>query len=254
MHNGQPELSDFQQQQYAFADYIRDPQKHKIIDGVVEERMAVYRDLFFNNIKETLASAFPVLHQVLATEQWQALCEQFFAEYRCHTPYLSRVPLEFVTWLQQNAVTSPPWLIELAQWEWTELDLFLAPDANIESSTDHDVLNAVPVLSPLARLHHFDYAVHNIGIDYVPDAPAEQAVHLLAWRKPDDDIGFMQLNTLSACLLEMIRLNQNNTGQELLALIAAEFSDFATEVIMQGGLDALESFLNNTIVYTHPKG
>ncbi len=249
MQSVQHKPMDLQQQQLAFAAYIRDPQKHHAIEGLEEERMAVYRDLFFNNIQETLASAFPVLHKVLDAEQWQILCEQFFADFQCHTPYLSRLPYEFVTYLKQSQVNDPPWLIELAQWEWTELELFLAPDANITMATTQDVLNDIPMLSPLVRLQNFNYAVHNISVDYLPDAPAEQAVHLLAWRKPDDDIGFMQLNAMSARLLEMIRDNKSCTVHDMLSSIAAEYSEFDPAVIMQGGLDALQSFLNNTIVY-----
>ena len=74
-------------------------------------------------------------------------------------------------------------------------------------------------------------------------------MHLLAWRKPDDDIGFMQLNALSACLLEMIGHNQHATGQALLSKVAAEFSEFDSAVIMQGGADALQSFHHNSIVF-----
>ncbi|TNF37655.1 MAG: DUF2063 domain-containing protein [Gammaproteobacteria bacterium] len=246
-----PEPVTLRQQQLAFAACIRDPQKHKTFYGIAEERLAVYRELFFNNVKETLASAYPVLHQVLPQEQWQVLCEQFFAEHRCHTPYLSRVPEEFLRWLQQQQVNDPPWLLELAQWEWTELDLFLAPDEEDTSTTD-DLLNAVPKFSTLARLHHFDYAVHTIGVDHIPEAPAEQSVHLLAWRKPDDDIGFMQLNALSASLLELIRHNQQQTVQELLAMIAEAFDDYAPELIMQGGVDALQSFVSHHIVLLTP--
>ena len=253
MRNVQHKPVGFQQQQMAFAAYIRDPQTHNAIEGIAEERMAVYRDLFFNNIKDTLSSAFPVLHKVVDTDQWKMLCERFFAEYRCHTPYLSRVPQKFLNYLQQNQLNDPPWLIELAQWEWTELELFLAPDADVVSDITDDVMHGVPMLSPLARVQDFCYPVQNISVDYVPAAPAEQTVHLLAWRKPDDDIGFMQLNDLSARLLDLIRDNQTNTVHELLTMIAAEHTEFSPDVIMQGGLDALQSFINNTVVYISPQ-
>ncbi len=253
MQSVQHKPMDLQQQQLAFAAYIRDPQKHHAIEGLEEERMAVYRDLFFNNIQETLASAFPVLHKVLDAELWQILCEQFFADFQCHTPYLSRLPYEFVTYLKQSQVNDPPWLIELAQWEWTELELFLAPDADVVSDITDDVMHGVPMLSSLARVQNFRYPVQNISVDYVPTAPAEQTVHLLAWRKPDDDIGFMQLNALSAHLLELIRDNRTNTVHELLTMIAAEHMEFSSDVIMQGGLDALQSFINNTVVYISPQ-
>ena len=146
MHNGQHEPVALRQQQLAFAAAIRHPQKQHVIKGVTADRMAIYRDLFFNNFIDTLSSAFPVLHKVMPSEQWHTLCEQFFAHYPCRTPYLARLPQELLMYLQHNPVTDPPWFMELAQWEWTELDLFLAPDVNVVPTGD-DVMNHVPTLS-----------------------------------------------------------------------------------------------------------
>lgn len=248
MHNVRPETATLRQQQLAFADAIRHPKKHIAIAGVAPDRMAVYRDLFLNNFIDTLSSAFPVLHKVLAARQWQGLCEHFFAEHTCRTPYLAHLPQAFLTYLQYHPVTDPPWLYELAQWEWTELDLFLAPDVEVVSSGD-DVLNLVPRLSPLVRSQHFNYAVQNISVDYLPTAPAPHSTHLLAWRKADDTIGFMQLNTLSARLLDLLADNQQLTGQALLNLVAAEFPEMDSAIILQGGMDALKHFHNNRIIF-----
>lgn len=247
------EQPSLRQQQLAFANAIRHPQKKLSVEGVATDRMAVYRELFFNNFKETLSSAFPVLHKVLPVEQWTDLCARFFADHPCRSPYLAYLPREFLRYLHHHPVTDPPWLYELAQWEWTELDLFLAPDVTLVKD-GNDVLNHVPVLSPLTRRHHFNYAVHNIGVDNLPVAPAEHSVHLLAWRKPDDAIGFMQLNALSASLLELIGCNRHETGQALLLQVAHRYSEFDPAVIFQGGADALQSFHNNHIVFLkHPQ-
>jgi len=40
----------FQQHQAAFAAYIRNPENSPLPVGVKPERMAMYRELFFNNI------------------------------------------------------------------------------------------------------------------------------------------------------------------------------------------------------------
>ena len=42
--------NQFQQTQYQFAAYIRDPEHQAIPDQIESRRMAIYRDLFFNNI------------------------------------------------------------------------------------------------------------------------------------------------------------------------------------------------------------
>jgi len=243
-----------QRQQLSFAACIRNPNQPMSLENIADERMAVYRELFFNNIQETLSSAFPILQQVLQTGQWQALCQKFFAEYRCQTPYLNRVPQEFLHYLQQSGISDPPWLLELAQWEWTELELFLAPDSDIADAACADMLDAVPILSPLARVHSFTYPVHQISKQFLPEARAQEIIHLLAWRKQDDHIGFMQLNALSARLLELIQNNLDSTVHQILAKIACEHDEYDAGIILQGGMDALQSFYDNAIVYMTTPG
>ena len=243
-----PEPIELQQQQLAFAAYIRDPQNSPPIRDVAEDRMTLYQDLFYNNIDDTLSSAFPILKQVLDNDYWQQLCQQFFANHHSSTPYLSRLPGEFVNYLIDNKIQNPPWLIDLAQWEWAELDLFLAADADCSLITGNDVINDIPVLSPLVRLHEFDYPVHRISAEFLPDTADQQKNYLLAWRKADDSIGFMQANAMSVELLKRLQNNKNHTGQQLLAMIAATHTEHETAIVMQGGSEILQSFYDNNIV------
>ena len=48
------ELPEFQQKQYAFAAHIRDPENNPAPSGVEDRRMAIYRELFFNNLHNRL--------------------------------------------------------------------------------------------------------------------------------------------------------------------------------------------------------
>ena len=59
-----------QQQQYEFTAYVRDPENNLPPADVEQERMTLYRELFFNNIVDTLTSAFPVMSQLLEQDQW----------------------------------------------------------------------------------------------------------------------------------------------------------------------------------------
>jgi hypothetical protein len=238
------------QQQQAFTSYVRRPQQHPGIEGIAPQRMAVYRELFFNNIKDTLGNAFPVLGQLLAAQQWQTLCEDFFAEHRCHTPYLSHVPGEFVEFLHKHSDRHPPWLLELAQWEWTELELFLAPDhrGSEDFQTSDDPIQGIPLLNPVLRLHAFNYPVHRIGPQHPPGEIDAQGCYLLAWRKPDHSIGFVELNPLSALLMEHLHGNRQHSGYELLSMIAAQQKDHDPETIIRGGSEILHNFYNNNII------
>ena len=55
------ELPEFKQKLYAFAGHIRDPDNVPPPEGIEERRMAVYRELFFNNVKGFLARVREVL-------------------------------------------------------------------------------------------------------------------------------------------------------------------------------------------------
>lgn len=240
--------SCLQQQQYAFTAYVRDPEKYSPPADVEQERMTLYRELFFNNIVDTLSSAFPVMHQVIDSTQWQNLCQDFFANQRCKSPFLSHLPGEFVEYLQVTGPHQQPWLNELALWEWTELELFLAEDPEIDQPLGHDVVNDIPVLSPLVRLHIFQYPVHHISHDFMPEAADQSMTYLLAWRKADDSIGFMEANSISARLLQLLSDNVQQTGYELLHLIASEDMVHGADAIVQGGTEILNNFYHNKIL------
>lgn len=242
-----------QTQQLALTAWLRNPKDSPALTDVPSQRMQIYRELFFNNIENTLSNAFPVLHQLLPSADWQTLCEDFFALHQCHTPHLSHLPAEFITFLkQQTHITQPAWLFELAEWEWSELDLFLAQDIDTESPMENDPLHGIPLVSPLVRLHQCHYPVHQIGPQFIPDEPSEQHWFLLAWRKRDHSIGFMQLTQLTALILEMMQHNQQQktsyTGYQLLQKIARQQNEHSHHSIIQGGSDCLNHFYKNHII------
>ena len=79
--------TDFQARQYEFAAHIRDPQHVAAPEGIEDRRMAIYRDLFFNNLKSLLSNMFPVLKKLHAPEDWARLIRQFMIVHRASTPY-----------------------------------------------------------------------------------------------------------------------------------------------------------------------
>ena len=57
-------MQSFQQQQLAFIRRIKDPTA-PLPAGMRPERMAVYEELFFNNLQNFVCSAFPVLLSII---------------------------------------------------------------------------------------------------------------------------------------------------------------------------------------------
>ena len=63
--------------------HIRDPENNKKPADVEERRMAIYRDLFFNNVDGFVSSAYPVLKSLYTEQAWQRLIRHFFSMHDC---------------------------------------------------------------------------------------------------------------------------------------------------------------------------
>ncbi len=111
------EPAGFQQKQYAFAAHIRDPDHNPAPPGIEDRRMAVYRELFFNNLFNLLSSTFPVLKKIHRDDQWRRLIREFMIHHQAKTPYFLEIPQEFLTFLQSTYPGSAddfPFLLERA--------------------------------------------------------------------------------------------------------------------------------------------
>jgi hypothetical protein len=239
------ERPKFQRQQYAFAAHIRDPQNAPAPEGIEDRRMAIYRELFFNNLKSLLSNMFPVLTKLHSDQHWRRLVRRFMQNHRAHTPYFLELPAEFLDFLQNQYQPDSedfPFLVELAHYEYIELALSVSEEENDMEGVDPDgdLLASVPVKSALAWVYAYQYPVHRISADYLPDAPGEQPVYLTVYRDSNDKVGFLELNAMTAGLLNAIQENDaGRTGDALLRKLAADINFSDTDAFIAHGLAAL---------------
>ncbi len=170
-----PERPGFQERQYAFAAHIRDPQNAPAPEGIEDRRMAIYRELFFNNLKSLLSNMFPVLEKLLGDQHWRRLVRKFMQRHRAKTPYFLQLPAEFLDFLQNEYEPGPddlPFLAELAHYEYIELALSISEEADDPAGVDADgdLLAGIPVKSRLAWVYAYHYPVHRISSNYLPHA------------------------------------------------------------------------------------
>ncbi len=240
------ERPKFQEQQYAFAAHIRDPQKAPAPEGIEDRRMAIYRELFFNNLKSLLSNMFPVLRKLHSDPHWNRLVRRFMQHHQAQTPYFLELPAEFLAFLQNEYEPGDddfPFLVELAHYEYIELALSVSEETNdLEGvDPDGDLLAGVPVKSALAWVYAYQYAVHRISAEFLPDAPAEQPVYLAVYRDAEDKVGFLELNAVTAGLLNAIQENEaGKTGEALLRTLAADINYPDTDAFIAHGLTALQ--------------
>lgn len=239
------EARDFQQKQRAFAAHIRDPDHSPAPAGIEERRMAIYRELFFNNLDSLLRRSFPVLREIAGEDGWRRLVRDFLVEHRAHTPYFLEVPRELVDFLAaapREGAGEPPFTAELAHYEWAELALSVstARDDRTGIDANGDLLDGVPVKSVLAWPLSYRYPVHRISKSFQPAEPGAQPTCIVIYRKADDELAFMELNGLTAALLERIAGNDELSGHELLHQLADEIGYTDAPALLEHGRQAME--------------
>jgi hypothetical protein len=246
-------MPEFTRRQYAFAANIRDPAGNPAPADIEDRRMQIYRELFYNNVENFISGTFPVLRRIYSDADWHALVREYFSRHKSRTPLFHEIPREFLNWLENEHSgnpADPPFLFELAHYEWVELALSIAesPAVTEQTDPDGDLLKGVPVLSPLAWHLAYQYPVHRIGPDYLPQQPGEMPTCLVVYRDRDDDVGFLEINSVTKRLLELIEADNRQTGAELLTQIATEMSHPQPEVVIRGGAEIMHNLRDKQIL------
>lgn len=229
------------------ASHVRDPQRHAPPPGIEARRLAVYRQLFLGNLESLLAGAFPVARASLGAARWQALVTTFYANHRCHTPLFTELGSEFVDYLETGeAADLPPWLAELAHYERVESVLLLSDAAEPHHDPQGDLLEGVPVLSPLALPLAYRWPVVEIGPGHLPQQAPEQPTLILARRDTDRRVYFSRLAPLAHALLLSLQ-ERLISGRAHLARLAAAIG-VAQEEIVPAGQALLEDLRGQGVV------
>lgn len=243
----------FISKQFEFTAHIRDPDNNAIPDGIESRRMKIYSELFYNNIESFVSSAFPILKSLYKKDDWHKMVRDFFVIHRCQTPYFLEISQEFLAYLQNEREPQPEdpiFLLELAHYEWVELALLISDETNSIKGIDPngDLLKHHPVISPLAWSLAYQYPVHKIGPDFIPDSIPEAASYLVVYRDRKDNIQFMELNQVTARLVQLLNENDDMNGEQALLQIAEELQSNDPDMIIENGLNALQELQQQGIL------
>lgn len=231
---------DFQAIQQQFTAAIRNPELPPPA-GVEARRMRIYQELLFNNVAGFVDSAYPVTLAILGETEAEALKRRFFSRHRCQTPYFLQIAEEcfaYVEAQEQALLTRWPFLIELMHYEWVELAAAVAEgERPTNVRDDGDLLTGVPCLSPFVWPLAYQWPVHRLSVDWQPTGAPEAPTYLLVYRDAEE-VGFMEINALTAILVETLQQSPCLTGRQLLARVA-EASGQAVEMLLPAGLELL---------------
>lgn len=247
------ELTKSQKAQMEFARHIRDPDNKNAPANIEDRRLAVYRELIFNNIAGFIDSGFPVLKQLIPQNDWQTLIRMFLVEHRAESPYFAEVTKEFLAFLENTDLPLKqkfPFLEELAHYEWVELALMI-DDFSIDSvclKDSVDLLNDKVVLSEVAWPLVYEFDVHHISADYQPQKKPETPTFIVVYRNRNDDVEFTEINAVTFSLLQLLKNYPDETGKQILSRLASEIPQVPSQTIIDNGLDILLKLMKRDII------
>ncbi len=243
--------ADFKEKQREFVRYIREPSVNPPPPDVKPERMAMYRELIFNNIDGFLANNFPVIRRLLNDAEWFELVQDFFAKHTCKTPHFSEIAEEFLDYLEneRNNLDDYPFLLELAHYEWVEMVLSISTDMIDYCKQDTGNLETGRIkLSPLAWPLVYRFPVHLIAPGYVPSQTPEHPVCLLAYRDLNDDVKFIEINAISYRMLEIIQADGPIQASDCLSRVVQESNFPNPAAVTAGGLQTLKELAEKKVI------
>ncbi|MGL5146634.1 MAG: HvfC family RiPP maturation protein, partial [Plesiomonas shigelloides] len=210
--------------------------------NVPAQRMAVYRELFFNNISGFVNNAFPVLKSLYQPAGWEALLREFFLTHDCQDPLFVGIAGEFLQFLQRREPQphDPACTLELAHYEWLELDVAIAMDSPQRRVFAHEVCESKAwhsrplALASHARVAQYHYEVERISKDFQPHAPTGVAQCYCLFRDSDDKVCFLKLSPMTAQVLALLDTEPGLALDRLCARLKALYPTLKDEVVDYG--------------------
>lgn len=245
----------FKQKQYEFAAHIRDPDNNPRPDDIEARRMNIYTELFYNNVEDFMANTFPVLRKITSDDRWHAMIRDYFSRHLSHTPLFPEMPREFLKYLENEREMQAddyPFMLELAHYEWVELALHMSDlDEDVswqQIDPQGNLLEGRPILSPLAWPLQYQYPVHQIDTESLPEQANAQPTYLLVYRDTNDEVHFMELNPVTAHLLQLLNDESSLSGQQLLQSIAEQLQHPNPQAVIEGGQQILEDLRQRGVI------
>lgn len=241
---------DFKKTQLAFIRHIKNPSENPAPDGIEDRRMSIYRDLFFNNIKGFLSNGFPVLEGMYSADEWEKLARKFFSQHRAQSPYFVDISKEFVEYLgseYEKTKVDPPFMLELAHYEWLELSISVQKETRIQRywKTGDDIRSVT--MSELATLVSYQFPVHLIGPDYKPDGPSKDPVYLVVYRNTSNAVNFSLLNVATAQMLSFLTEHELPVS-EVAEKMHSVMPHMDQDVLLDGARNTIETLLEKQIL------
>ena len=162
------------------------------------------------------------------------------------------MPREFLVYLQDERADAGdyPFLPELARYEWAsdelsidtrEIDLYGVDPTG-------DLLAGVPVFNEIMLPMSFVWPVHTLAPGRIPATAPPTPTYLLVYRNKREQVRFLEMNPVSARLVQLLRTAAATTGRQALERIAAELAHPRPATVVAGGIETLNRMRDKDVV------
>ncbi len=208
------------------------PQHAWLIDAIhadpsaAVERLGVYASMYFFRLRDNLARDFPRLAGLLGDVSFHNLVTDYLWACSSRNPSVRYLGQSLPSFLRTHELSQDrPWLAELAELEWTRLDVFDRVDELVLTMEDLQQAAATGFEGLTLRCiaaHQIVRATHAIEVAWreleAPDATQTRSI--LVWRQPDLYVYHRVLDRLEA---EVMPLAERGVAFiELCELLAAK--------------------------------
>jgi len=146
------------QYQTDFANFCRTG-NYTTIPGVNEQNINHYRRLVFNNVYDSVSSAYPITKKLLGKKKWEKLVNRFFSSCDVQSPQIWYMPKEFKDYVisfELKLLNKYVFLSDLLNFEWLEIEVFMMPNEPIKFLAETNLY----YLNPEIRLIKVAYPIH----------------------------------------------------------------------------------------------
>jgi len=196
-------------QQSKLAGYCRDGMTPEGLIDINKDNLYQYRRLCFNISSDIIETAYPITFSFLNKDVWEELVTNYYAEHKCQTTQVWRMPLEFYDYCVDKNIQEKlniPFLNDLLHFEWLELEVHTMEDVPYpETVSSGDWTNSKIALNPEHKLIQLSYPVHTT-------APGDELINkkgtyfLLIYReKESGNVQFVDLSMFYTYILENIK-------------------------------------------------
>lgn len=224
--------------------------KNPALQGLREDRLKHYRRLVFNNVIDSLKSAYPLTYNFLGEDDWLNAVEEFFRDHSCDSPQIWQMPQEFLNWLTEKEhplLKEHGFLPELLLMEWLEVELFMMEDIECDYSPYQSAQKDKLAMNPEHRLLAFNFPVHLRKASEIQEGDKGN-YYLLMHRKPTNgSIVFTDVSVFFAAMMQNLS-KENYKQRNLILKTCADFNLELNEEILKRSNEFIGKALSTKLI------